>query len=157
MAILTLDNIPVLPMLTCPYRVNTVSLEFTMENRRSLRFDVELACRLRWGHVAESVNGITQNISRSGALIWCWPGPKDGGVPRVGDSLEMNILLPHSNVFGQKALHCRTVVVRVDRNLAGACEIALSFEQLRFQEARPPARFRTAGRMQEAIRDESAN
>src|SRR5690242_16418072 len=108
-----------------------------MENRRSLRFEVELACRLRWGHVKEAVKGITQNISRSGALIWYWPGPNRRSMPNVGDSLEMHILLPHSNVFGQKALYCRTSVVRADRNLAGAYEIALSFEQLRFGEAQP--------------------
>jgi len=57
-------------------------------------------------------------------------------MPRVGDALEMHILLPHSNVFGQKALFCKTAVVRVVRNLVGAYEIALSFEQLQFREAK---------------------
>ena len=107
-----------------------------MENRRSLRFEVELSCRLRWGHVKESLNGITQNVSRGGALISCWPGHDGQDMPSVGDALEMHILLPHSNVFGQKALFCRTLVVRVDRNLVGAYEIALSFEQLQFREAK---------------------
>ena len=144
-------------MLTCPYTVNTVSLEFKMENRRSLRFDVELACRLRWGPVREAVNGITQNISRSGALIWYWPSQNGSSMPHVGDSLEMHILLPHSNVFGQKALYCKTMVVRADRNLAGACEIALSFEQLRFEEAQKSRRMAAVGRLEEMLRDETPN
>ena len=147
-----------LPMLTCAHysEHRILYLQLKMENRRSLRFEVELACRLRWGHVREAVNGITQNISRSGALVRCWPGPNGRGMPRAGDSLEMHILLPHSNVFGQKALYCRTSVVRADRNLAGACEIALSFEGLRFGEAQPRARVSAVG-LEELIGDETTN
>jgi hypothetical protein len=70
----------------------------------------------------------------------------------------MHILLPHSNVFGQKALVCRTVVVRVAHNLVGSYEIALNFEQLQFREAKKLAKSAsTAGRSREVIRDEKTS
>jgi hypothetical protein len=131
-----------------------------MENRRSLRFEVELACRLRWGHVREALSGITQNISRGGALISCWPSRDGRNMPRVGDSLEMHILLPHSNVFGQKALVCRTVVVRIIRSLVGSYEIALNFEQLQFREAKKLASSAPApgaGRSREVLPSEKTS
>lgn len=109
-----------------------------MERRTGYRMDVELACRV-WqpGIATPSSNGVTVNMSRSGALVSI---REDGsrGLPGVGQMLELEMPLPVNEAFRQRCLLCQASVVRVLRTEPGDYLVAFKFHQLRFRELRQP-------------------
>jgi len=102
-----------------------------MERRRGVRYEIELGCRLtrRGGH--ETIEATTQNLSRVGALVitdaTTYTDPQV--TPRVGDLVQIEVVLPANRDFGQRCLACEAIAVRVTAENGGLV-LALQFERV---------------------------
>ncbi len=76
--------------------------------------------------------GVTENMSRSGILV-AWSADRLTGLPKVGDPLTVDIELPANHSFGQRCMHCQTVVTRVSNMDTGWTRVALQVSQMQFR------------------------
>ena len=111
-----------------------------MERRRDLRFEIQLRCRVQPIGGQHFIDGLTLNLSRSGALIRIVPDGHPGLVPQPGDALWAEVPLPAHRQFKQRCLACKAVAVRISEEKDGWV-VALRFERVQFavaQRARMP-------------------
>ncbi len=86
------------------------------------------------------IEGLTLNLSRSGALIRVMPDGHPTLVPQPGDALWAEVPLPAHRQFKQRCLSCKAVAVRAVEEKDGWV-VALRFERVQFavaQRARMP-------------------
>lgn len=93
-----------------------------------MRFEISLLCRLRPLDRSQSIEGITLNLSRSGALIRI-----DGGaVLQPGDQVLTEVPLPAHRLFKRRCLACKGVAVRTFEHNKGWL-VAVQFDRLEFR------------------------
>ncbi len=105
-----------------------------MERRRDLRFEIQLRCRVQPIGGQHFIEGLTLNLSRSGALILVMPNGHSGLVPQPGDALWAEVPLPAHRQFKQRCLACKAVAVRTSEEKEGWV-VALRFERVQFAVA----------------------
>jgi PilZ domain len=87
-----------------------------MDRRSDTRFGVNTACQITRPRKKRNVMvKTTQNISGSGILIRWNPEDTAMLVPRVGESIDIDVALPPHPVFGQKSMHMKAQIVRVTK------------------------------------------
>src|SRR5579864_1772137 len=109
-----------------------------MERRRDLRFEIQVRCRVQPVGGDQVIDGMTINLSRSGALIRVM---RDGHpLPdlRPGDTFWAEVPLPPHRLFKQRCLSCKAVAVRTSEEREGWL-VALRFERVHFADAKPAA------------------
>jgi hypothetical protein len=108
----------------------------SLEQRRFPRLAVQASCRLGGGGAC--LDGVTENISRSGVLIRL---ASNGAhtLPGVGEVIGVDIDLPPNPTFGQKCLRCRGVVVRTTCGRGTAPSVAVEIIQIEFGQTGPVA------------------
>jgi len=82
------------------------------------------------------IEGLTLNLSRSGALIRMVSNGHPALVPRPGDALWAEVPLPQHRQFKQRCLACKAVAVRISEEKEGWV-VALRFERVQFAVAKP--------------------
>ena len=107
-----------------------------MERRRSVRYEIRLACRLRMGNQHEGINGMTLNLGCTGALVAVPDARSANGFLGPGDPIKVAIFLPPNPVFGQRALDCEGKVVRLHAEDSTPV-VAIQFEQVAFKKVEP--------------------
>src|ERR1035438_5226200 len=107
-----------------------------MERRRDLRFEIQLTCRVQPLGSQHFIEGMTVNLSRSGALIRMIPNDNPALVPQPGDALWAEVPLPAHRQFKQRCLVCQAVAVRTSEEKEGWV-VALRFERVQFATAQP--------------------
>jgi PilZ domain len=107
-----------------------------MERRRDPRFDIRLKCRVQPVGGQHFIEGLTLNLSRSGALIRMVPNGHPALVPRPGDALWAEVPLPAHRQFKQRCLASKAVAVRISEDKEGWV-VALRFERVQFATAKP--------------------
>jgi hypothetical protein len=106
-----------------------------MERRRDLRFEIQLKCRVQPLGGQHFIEGLTLNMSRSGALIRVL----QNGHPRLvqpGDALRAEVPLPENRRFKPRCLACKAVAVRASEEREGWV-VAIRFESIQFATAQP--------------------
>ena len=93
-----------------------------------MRFDISLVCRLKPAGQTQTIEGVTLNLSRSGALIRI----DNGRTLQAGDVLLTEVPLPTNRLFKQRCLACRGVAVRTFEEQEG-CLVAVQFDHLEFR------------------------
>jgi c-di-GMP-binding flagellar brake protein YcgR len=128
-----------------------------IERRRHPRVSVELRC---YSAVERTGNIVarTINISRTGLLMLLEPSIAGGEVPKLGDSVKVDVELP-SGVRERRCIRCRGQVVRVQVAVNRAPLVALAIDQMDFrnhenvpgaERRRPVARAGEAGYKRES-------
>ncbi|MGD0302613.1 MAG: PilZ domain-containing protein [Bryobacteraceae bacterium] len=107
-----------------------------MERRRDLRFEIQLKCRVQPIGAQHFIDGLTINVSRSGALIRVVPNGHPALVPQPGDALWAEVPLPAHRQFKQRCLASKAVAVRISEEKEGWV-VALRFERVQFVTAQP--------------------
>ena len=107
-----------------------------MERRRDARFEIQLKCRVQPIGGQHFIEGLTINLSRSGALIRMVPDGHPALVPQPGDALWAEVPLPAHRQFKQRCLACKAVAVRISEEKQGWV-VALRFERVQFVTAHP--------------------
>lgn len=104
-----------------------------MDRRTKHRVDLQLICSLGGSAVRSTpLQSVTENISRDGILMrWLRTVP----LPEVGSGLTVEFALPASGEFGQRAMRCRTTVVRITKGMDGQSAVALHIEGINFVAA----------------------
>jgi hypothetical protein len=102
-----------------------------MERRRDLRFEIQLRCRVQPIGGQHFIEGLTLNLSRSGALIRVKPDGHPAVLPQPGDALWAEVPLPAHRQFKQRCLACKAVAVRSSEEKDGWV-VALRFERVQF-------------------------
>ncbi len=92
---------------------------------------MQLSCRLKWRGSYETVDATTLNLGRLGALVMTGNSKHLDAklIPRLGDSVQLEVALPAHQNFGQRCLSCDAIAVRC-ANLDGSCVVALQFERV---------------------------
>jgi len=111
-----------------------------MERRRDLRFEIQLRCRVQPVGGQHFIEGMTLNMSRSGALIRVTLNGHAGLIPQPGDALWAEVPLPAHRQFKQRCLACQAIAVRTSEEKEGWV-VAMRFERVQFataQAARMP-------------------
>ncbi len=105
-----------------------------MDRRADPRVEVRLRCHAAAAGSTSSVFiGLTENISRSGALL-SWSGEAGrGSLPNPGDLLTVDIELPAHRSFGQRCMHCEAVVTRVMAENGHPPRVAVQINQMSFR------------------------
>lgn len=98
-----------------------------------MRFEVQLTCRLKRDGVREILDATTLNLGRLGALVVSSVAPGLQAVPQPGDAVNLEVLLPAHQHFGQRCLACDAVAVRATRE-GSKCFIALRFEHVEIRK-----------------------
>jgi hypothetical protein len=91
-------------------QVRGVACDSPFDKRRGRRFSLRLPCRLLTGLGA--LNGMTENISRSGMLIQFERVETLGPLPSVGDATHILVDLPQSGHIAPRCLECWVTAVR---------------------------------------------
>jgi hypothetical protein len=106
-----------------------------MERRRGVRFEIQLTCRLKRGGAYETVDATTLNLGRLGALVAAGTANymDSKAIPEPGDMVDLEVLLPAHQQFGQRCLACEAVTVRATRE-NGHCLIALQFQKVEIRK-----------------------
>ena len=107
-----------------------------MERRRDLRFEIQLKCRVQPLGGQQFIDGMTLNLSRSGALIRVIPNGHPAVIPQPGDALWAEVPLPAHRQFKQRCLACKAVAVRTSEEKEGWV-VAIRFERIQFATAQP--------------------
>ncbi len=107
-----------------------------MERRRDLRFEIQVRCRVQPLGGQHFIEGMTVNLSRSGALIRVTPNGHPALVPQPGDALWAEVPLPANRQFKQRCLACKAVAVRASEEKEGWV-VALRFERVQFATPQP--------------------
>ena len=102
-----------------------------MERRRDSRFEIQLKCRVQpiGGH--QVIDGMTINLSRSGALIRVVRDGHPTPLLQPGDALWAEVPLPAHRMFKQRCLACKAIAVRMTEEKDGLV-VALRFEHVQF-------------------------
>ena len=102
-----------------------------MERRRGVRFEMQLSCRLKRRGSYETLDATTLNLGRLGALVVTGNSKHFDAklIPRLGDSIQLEVALPAHHNFGQRCLSCDAIAVRC-ANREGSCVVALQFERV---------------------------
>lgn len=95
--------------------------------------DVKARCHIV-GRDMEVYEAVSENISRSGALLRVLPGSANGRLPLVGEIVMVDLALPRNVLFGQRYLRCHGTVIR-----AAAPNVAVRIMQMEFRSAPPAA------------------
>ncbi len=106
-----------------------------MERRRDLRFEIHLRCRVQPAG-GQFIDGMTINLSRSGALIRVVRDGHPLPVLQPGDVLWAEVQLPAHRSFKQRCLSSKAVAVRTSEEKEGWL-VALQFERVHFATAKP--------------------
>ena len=108
--------------------------QMKITNRReSPRIEIRLRCHVTSPALWARSPMYTENISRSGVLIW-WRG--DGqplGPPAMGQIVTIEIELPANHGFGRKCMHCQGTVLRVSAPEPDAYLVALRVNYMDFR------------------------
>src|SRR5258708_5462089 len=104
-----------------------------MEQRRSVRYEVRLPCRIRIGNGHEEMHGMTLNVGCSGALVAVTDVSTLNGFG-PGDPIKVSILLPPNPMFGQRTLDCEGSIVRLHEE-SGTPVVGIQFEQAMFNKS----------------------
>lgn len=103
------------------------------DQRRGLRYRLKLSC-----HVSSplktfgEMDGVTENISRTGILVVCESGGRTQAVPTVGDVARVVVNLPKSHRFEPRCLDCLAKVVRVGPDI-GPRYLAFEVRRMQFR------------------------
>ncbi|HWR50885.1 MAG TPA: PilZ domain-containing protein [Bryobacteraceae bacterium] len=106
-----------------------------MDRRADPRVEVRLRCHAAAAGINKSTVfvGLTENISRSGALL-SWSGEAARGtLPHPGDLLTVDIELPAHRSFGQRCMHCEAVVIRVMAENGHPPRVGVQINQMSFR------------------------
>jgi|SRR5450631_1810047 hypothetical protein len=106
-----------------------------MERRRDLRFEIQLRCRVQPLGTQQVIDGMTINLSRSGALIRVLPNGHPTVLPQPGDAIWAEVPLPAHRHFKQRCLALKAVAVRTSEEQEGWV-VALRFERIQFATAK---------------------
>ena len=82
-----------------------------MERRRGVRFEIQLICRLKREGAHPPVEARTLNLGRLGALIEAGSSEYPASIPKAGDPVNLEVLLPVHSQFGQRCLACEAITV----------------------------------------------
>ena len=115
-----------------------------MEQRSYPRFDVNAVCYL-CGPGPAPAQGVIENISRNGLLLRLESRHAPIALPRIGETVTVDVELPANHNFGQKYLRCRGAVVRVASARRSPARIALSVAQMEFCNSLRRAAGKAAG------------
>jgi hypothetical protein len=107
-----------------------------MERRRDPRFDIQLKCRVQPVGGQHFIEGLTLNLSRSGALFRVVLNGHPALVPKPGDALWAEVPLPAHRQFKQRCLASKAVAVRISEDKEGWV-VALRFERMQFATTKP--------------------
>ena len=94
--------------------------------------DVKAQCHIV-GRDREVYEAMSENLSRTGALLRILPGRASGRLPMVGEVVIVDLALPRNVLFGQRYLRCHGTVVRT-----AAPNVAVRIMHMDFRAA-PPA------------------
>jgi hypothetical protein len=109
-----------------------------MDQDRNVRHEIQLNCRLRAADQRETWSGMTINVSREGAIIAIRDFGAGSSVPRPGDPVKVELLLPPHPVFGQRCLACEGIASRV-KHADPEIILEVQFEQMMFKKVEPAA------------------
>ncbi len=113
--------------------------QLRVERRHELRHAVERPCRIEGllpgGRPAQ---GVTVNLSRSGALVKLATGVKDLRKANIGQKARLWIYLPHHPNYTPRALECSASIVRIEREGGAGPAVACRLEMMRIAESREP-------------------
>ena len=110
-----------------------------LEQRTHERVNLALECRVSSpSKRSAGTMKIVENISRTGILIrWlASDGPED--VPRVGDTLSIEMALPANHNFDRKCWFCGGTVVRITKAEDNSPLIAVRINTTKFRKYNPP-------------------
>ena len=110
-----------------------------LEQRTHERVNLALECRVSSpSKRSAGTMKVVENISRTGILIrWlASDGPED--VPRVGDSLSIEMALPANHNFDRKCWFCGGTVVRITKAEDNSPLIAVRINTTKFRKYNPP-------------------
>jgi hypothetical protein len=111
-----------------------------MDRRSDPRFDVATPCQIRRGRSKKSITSkSTKDISRNGILIRWNPDDTAMLVPRVGESIDIEVALPPHEVFGQKCMQMKATIVRVTKDDSNTLLVAGRLEKRKFRKYSPAA------------------
>jgi len=82
--------------------------------------------------------GITINLSRSGALVKLAAGAKLIGKARIGQKARLWIYLPANPNYTPRALECSASIVRIEPAGSSTAAVACRLEMMRIAEQREP-------------------
>lgn len=101
-----------------------------MERRNGNRYKVNTDCSvMRDGARRPVIINQTENISGDGILIRWHNSGAAAVVPRVGESLKIEITLPSHPIFGQKSMRLKAKVVRVSPGVENELLVAGKVEK----------------------------
>lgn len=105
------------------------------DQRRFPRLEVHARCRVA-SLSLPALDGTTENMSRSGALIRLKTDrPED--IPAIGAPVRVEIDMPANGLFGQKCLHCRGMIVRTYFSRSELPQVAVDIVQIEFRRPKP--------------------
>lgn len=111
-----------------------------MDRRTDYRYSLSTPCHISRPRKKKTVLvKATQNISRSGILIRWNPEDTAMLVPRVGETIDIDVALPSHPVFGQKCLHMKAQIVRVTKDQDDSLLVAGRLEKKKFRKYSPAA------------------
>jgi hypothetical protein len=103
-----------------------------MERREHPRLPISLPCEVELLRNGVLHEGLTQNLSRTGALIEVIAPMADF---IQGDNVTVRIQLPLRALFEQKCMTCTGVLARVDDSCAPARTLAVEIRTVVFESA----------------------
>ncbi|HSB14567.1 MAG TPA: PilZ domain-containing protein [Bryobacteraceae bacterium] len=102
------------------------------DRRRELRFKVERPCRVYPADAGlQKVDGVIEDISRTGIRIFLPDSRMSQRWPKVGDAALIVLDLPQSKKYAPRCLECAGRVVRVGNALADWSSFAFEIERVR--------------------------
>src|SRR5437867_1595727 len=111
-----------------------------LEQRTHERVNLAMECRVSSpSKRSPGSMKIVENISRTGILIRWLPtdGPED--LPRVGDTLTIEMALPANHNFDRKCWFCGGTVVRISKAADNSPLVAVRINTTKFRKYTPAA------------------
>jgi len=106
-----------------------------MDRRSDHRFQVVTPCNIKRSRSkGTSMYKSTQDISRKGILIRWNPEDTATVVPKVGETIDIEVALPAHDVFGQKCLQMKATIVRVTKEEDDTLLVAGRLDKRKFRK-----------------------
>lgn len=106
-----------------------------LEQRCHERLALPLECRVSpLNRRSAGSMKMVENVSRTGILIRWTPTDAPNEVPRLGDSLSIEMALPANHSFERKCWYCGGTVVRISRAEDNAPLVAVRINTTKFRK-----------------------
>jgi hypothetical protein len=123
-----------------------------LEQRSHERVNLALECRVTSGNKRSGgTMKVVENISRTGILIRWVSSDGSHDIPRSGDTLHIEIVLPVNHNFGRKCWFCGGTVVRVSKAEDNSPLIAVRVNTTKFRKYTPAASHKPAAQIPQLV------